>query len=66
MEARVLKYPDLFNIVIFKVHADLVKMNDFVIPYFQNRWDIYLLKESLKLVFRKYHSNLNDFALKQR
>ena len=26
MEARVLKYPDLFNIVIFKVHADLVKM----------------------------------------
>ena len=26
MEARVLKYPDLFNIVFFKVHADLVKM----------------------------------------
>ena len=26
MEARVLKYPDLFNIVIFKVYADLVKM----------------------------------------
>ena len=28
--------------------------NDFVIPYFQNRWNIYLLKKSLKLVFRKY------------
>ena len=26
MEARVLKYPDLFNIVIFRVHADLVIM----------------------------------------
>ena len=26
MEGAVLKYPDLFNIVIFKVHADLVKM----------------------------------------
>ena len=26
MEAGVLKYPDLFNIVFFKVHADLVKM----------------------------------------
>ena len=26
MEGGVLEYPDLFNIVIFKVHADLVKM----------------------------------------
>ena len=26
MEAKVLNYPDLFNIVFFKAHADLVKM----------------------------------------
>ena len=26
MEGGVLEYPDLFNIVIFKVHANLVKM----------------------------------------
>ena len=27
MEGGVLEYPDLFNIVIFKVRADLVKMD---------------------------------------
>ena len=60
MEAAVLKYPDLFNILFFKVHAELVKIGK--ISYVKNlTWWPKMKQTGL---FSKYLGNqISDFQI---
>ena len=60
MEAAVLKYPDLFNVLFFKVHAELVKMGK--ISYVKNlTWWPKMKQTGL---FSKYLGNqISDFQM---